>query len=228
MSFEGALIKATDLRKVFQVGEEEVEVLRKVNFQAEAGEAIVVTGPSGSGKSTLLHILGTLEPPTSGTVEIGSQSPFAWPEKKLASFRNRKIGFVFQSHYLLPQYSVLENVLLPSLANPAATAGISERARHLLDRVGLSHRIDHRPSQLSGGERQRAAIARALINAPSIILCDEPTGSLDGATAARVSDVLFEVHDQEETLLLVVTHSQELAGRFPRQLRLRDGLCFEA
>ena len=220
-------LRVLDLHKEFDLQHDTVKVLNGVSFEAERGEPIVVTGPSGSGKSTLLHILGTLEPPTSGTVQIESRSPFDWPEKELARFRNQTIGFVFQEHHLLPQYSVTENVLLPTLAASATLAGKVDRARELLDRVGLSHRVEHRPGQLSGGERQRVAIARALINHPRILLCDEPTGSLDTATAGQVSDVLFDLHERERMLMLVVTHSLELAARFPRHLRLKEGRCFE-
>ena len=220
-------LRVLDLDKEFDLPHDTVKVLNGVSFDAQRGEPIVVTGPSGSGKSTLLHILGTLEPPTSGTVQIDSRSPFDWPEKELARFRNQTIGFVFQEHHLLPQYSVMENVLLPTLAASATSAGKVDRARELLDRVGLSHRVEHRPGQLSGGERQRVAIARALINHPRILLCDEPTGSLDTATAGQVSDVLFDLHERERMLMLVVTHSLELAARFPRHLRLKEGRCFE-
>ena len=228
MTESGCTLKVLDLHKEFDLQHNAVRVLDGVSFDAEPGETIVVTGPSGSGKSTLLHILGTLEPPTSGSVQIDSRSPFDLPERELARFRNQTIGFVFQEHHLLPQYSVMENVLLPTMAASAAAAGKAERARELLDRVGLSHRVEHRPGQLSGGERQRVAIARALINQPRILLCDEPTGSLDTATAGQISDVLFDLHEREGMLLLVVTHNLELAARFPRHLRLKAGRCFEA
>ena len=228
MTESGCALKVLDLHKEFDLQHNAVRVLDGVSFDAEPGETIVVTGPSGSGKSTLLHILGTLEPPTSGSVQIDSRSPFDLPERELARFRNQTIGFVFQEHHLLPQYSVMENVLLPTMAASAAAAGKAERARELLDRVGLSHRVEHRPGQLSGGERQRVAIARALINQPRILLCDEPTGSLDTATAGQISDVLFDLHEREGMLLLVVTHNLELAARFPRHLRLKAGRCFEA
>ena len=227
MTESTSALRVLDLHKEFDLQHDTVKVLNGVSFDAERGEPIVVTGPSGSGKSTLLHILGTLEPPTSGTVQIDSRSPFDWPERELARFRNQTIGFVFQEHHLLPQYSVMENVLLPTLAASATSAGKVDRSRELLDRVGLSHRVEHRPGQLSGGERQRVAIARALINHPRILLCDEPTGSLDTATAGQVSDVLFDLHERERMLMLVVTHSLELAARFPRHLHLKEGKCFE-
>ena len=227
MREEVRILRVLNVHKGFDLKHHRVEVLRGVSFQAEAGERIAVTGPSGSGKSTLLHILGTLEPPTSGRVEIDSQSPFDWQEKKLARFRNRTIGFIFQEHHLLPQYSVFENVLVPALAGGADGTGKVDHARDLLERVGLADRMEHRPGELSGGERQRVAIARALINFPRILLCDEPTGSLDSATAGQVSDVLFEVQEENQLLMLVVTHSHRLAARFPRRLRLREGLCCE-
>jgi len=215
--------------KQFQLAESSVQVLKGISFDAVSGESLVITGPSGSGKSTLLHILGTLERPTSGSVYLNGHDPFDLDEVRLSAFRNRTIGFIFQEHYLLPQYSVLENVFLPALATTSsASPEVIGRARKLVDQVGLSHRVDHRPAQLSGGERQRVAIARALINTPSILLCDEPTGSLDSATARRVSDVLFEVQDREGALMIAVTHSQELADRFPRRLHLMDGECTEA
>lgn len=201
-----------------------VEVLRGVSLTLEAGEAMAVTGPSGSGKSTLLHLLGTLEPPTSGTVELDGCDPFLLSEPRLARFRNQTIGFVFQDHHLLPQYSVLENVLMPTLAFPGGDrAADSGWARELIDRVGLSHRLSHRPAALSGGERQRVAVARALIQRPTLMLCDEPTGNLDRATAEAVADLLFELHREAGNILLVVTHSQPLADRFARRLQLEEG-----
>jgi len=200
-------------------------VLRGVSFELAQGEALAVTGPSGSGKSTLLHLVGTLDSPTSGTVEIDGKDPSALPDKELARFRNRTIGFVFQEHHLLPQYSVLENVLLPALAFPESRDGARSRARELLERVGLGHRLDHRPAELSGGERQRVAVARALINRPSLLLCDEPTGSLDRKTASSVADLLFELHGETGTVMVVVTHSLELADRFERRCELAEGRC---
>jgi lipoprotein-releasing system ATP-binding protein len=193
----------------------------------QAGESLAITGPSGSGKSTLLHIVGTLDEPTSGTVRIDEQDPFALPEPELARFRNRTIGFVFQDHHLLPQYSVLENALIPTLAYPGGE-DLRHRAVELLTKVGLDHRLDHRPAQLSGGERQRVAIARALINRPGLLLCDEPTGNLDVDTAASVADLLLELQELEQNILIAVTHSLELAARFPRHFELREGLCSEA
>ena len=201
-----------------------VQVLRNVSFSFTGGVSVAITGPSGSGKSTLLHVIGTLEKPSSGRVEINNTDPFTLSEPELARYRNAVIGFVFQDHFLLPQYSVLENVLVPTFAfkqQPDAT----ERARELLRRVGLTHRLSHRPSELSGGERQRVAIARALINQPDILLCDEPTGNLDTAATETIADLLFELHGVEQNLLMVVTHNLELASRFQQHLQLVDGTC---
>jgi len=209
------------------MGETRVEVLRGVSFELSGGEALAVTGPSGSGKSTLLHLIGTLERPSSGSIEIDSADPFAFPEPELARFRNSNVGFVFQDHHLLPQYSVLENVLVPTMAYPGSGDDSEARASRLLDRVGLGHRLTHRPAELSGGERQRVAVARALINQPGLLLCDEPTGSLDHKSAQSVADLLFDLHSEAHNILIAVTHSLELAGRFKRRFELREGHCSE-
>ena len=206
----------------------EVSVLRDVSIEVSRGQSLAVVGPSGSGKSTLLHVFGTLDRPTSGRVTVDGRDPYVLPEKDLARFRNRVIGFVFQDHHLLPQYSVLENVMMPTLAFRDGGADAAERARDLIERVGLGHRTGHRPSALSGGERQRAAVARALVNRPALLLCDEPTGSLDRARADEVGDLLFELHAEEETILIGVTHSLELAARFERRMELQEGTCVEA
>lgn len=218
-------LEVSGVHKSFALGERTVEVLRGVSFELGEGEALAVTGPSGSGKSTLLHLLGTLDTPTSGTITIDGRDPWTLPEKELARFRNRTVGFVFQDSHLLPQYSVLENVLLPALAFPESRDGSRARALELVERVGLGHRLDHRPAELSGGERQRVAVARALINRPALLLCDEPTGSLDRKTAGSVADLLFELHDETGTVLVVVTHSLELAERFSRRCELTEGRC---
>ena len=220
-------LRVADVHKSFETATDPVEVLRGVSFELTAGQALAVTGPSGSGKSTLLHLIGALDTPTRGRIEVEGREAYRLPERELARFRNRTIGFVFQGHHLLPQYSVRENVLIPSMAFPDASKGARERAVELIERVGLSARIDHRPAELSGGERQRAAVARALINQPSLLLCDEPTGSLDTANAIGVADLLFELHREAAAMLIVVTHSEALAGRFDRRLELREGLCSE-
>jgi lipoprotein-releasing system ATP-binding protein len=181
-------------------------------------------GPSGSGKSTLLNVLGALEPPTAGSVTLFGRDPFALGEAEVAAFRNREVGFVFQEHHLLPQCSVLENVMVPTLVAKGdgvpSPSSLEARARELLARVGLGERLDHRPAELSGGERQRAALARALVLKPRLLLCDEPTGNLDAASATAVADLLFDLHGREQTILVLVTHSAELAARFPERRRL--------
>jgi lipoprotein-releasing system ATP-binding protein len=220
-------LELTDVTKSFEGLEQPVDVLSGVSFSMSPGEAAAVTGPSGSGKSTLLHLIGALDRPSSGSIRIDGDEPYSLPEAELARFRNRKIGFIFQGHHLLPQYSVLENVLLPTLAQPSDRSATRTRAGELLERVGLTHRLDHRPAELSGGERQRAAVARALINQPGLLLGDEPTGSLDARTAESVGSLLFELHRDLGTILIVVTHSLELAGRFERRMELQDGRCVE-
>jgi lipoprotein-releasing system ATP-binding protein len=198
-----------------------LRILSDVSLSLATGEAAAITGPSGSGKSTLLYMLGALEPPTSGTITLEGQNPFQLDAVALASFRNEQIGFVFQDHCLLPQCSVLENVLIPTLV---ATSGqdATERARMLIDQVGLGGRSDHRPAALSGGERQRAAIARALIRRPRLLLCDEPTGNLDRTSADNVASVLFDLHRDQQTILVIVTHSGQLAAKCPIQFELID------
>lgn len=198
-------------------------VLRDVSLELQRGEALAVMGPSGSGKSTLLHIVGTLDRPTSGTVRLDGKDPFALAEPDLADFRNRHVGFVFQDHHLLPQCSVLENVLIPTLVGSDDRGEAEKWARELLARVGLAERLDHRPAELSGGERQRVAVARALVRRPHLLLADEPTGNLDRTTARAVGQLLLDLHRQEQTVLIVVTHSAELAHEFPRRLEMLDG-----
>jgi lipoprotein-releasing system ATP-binding protein len=210
-----------DLCKSYPTRSGELSVLRHVNLTLEDGEALAVLGPSGSGKSTLLYLLGTLERPTSGAYKLGAQEPFGLAEAELACFRNRSIGFVFQDHHLLPQCSVLENVLIPTLVGGGEN--LEARARQLLDRVGLSRRLDHRPAELSGGERQRVAVARALIHKPLLLLADEPTGNLDRKTAHTVGMLLLEMQQQEKTMLIVVTHSSELAKLLPHRMEMLDG-----
>jgi lipoprotein-releasing system ATP-binding protein len=211
------------LSKTFPAAGGPLPVLRDVDLELSRGESLAITGPSGSGKSTLLYIIGTLDQPTSGSVRILDRDPFALRAADLAKFRNANIGFVFQDHYLLPQCTVLENVLIPTLAGNGAGAAEESRARQLLERVGLSGRLGHRPAELSGGERQRVAICRALINQPPLLLADEPTGNLDRATSQAVGSLLLELSREQNAILIVVTHSTELAGRFPRHVELVDG-----
>ncbi len=212
-----------EITKEFPTRGEPLRVLRGVSLGLNAGENMAILGPSGCGKSTLLHIIGTLDSPTSGKLELAGEDPFTLAEPALAKFRNSKIGFVFQDHHLLPQLTVLENVLLPTIATGASNGAASERAAMLLDRVGLADRQDHTPAEISGGERQRVAIARALIESPTLLLADEPTGNLDRATAGSVSDLLLELQKQEGLMMIVVTHSYELAERLSQRLELNEG-----
>ena len=217
------MLHVENLCKSFPTRSGELEVLRGINLDLAPGDALAVLGPSGSGKSTLLHLLGTLDRPTTGTYRLGDQEPFALSDAALARFRNRHIGFVFQEHYLLPQCSVLENVLIPTLAGGTDREAAEHRARELLGRVGLADRLDHRPAELSGGERQRVAVARAVLLKPTLLLADEPTGNLDRQTARAVGKLLLDVHRTENTILIVVTHSPELAEMLPRQMEMLDG-----
>lgn len=212
-----------NVTKEYPTRSDPLVVLRGCSLELSGGDNLAVLGPSGSGKSTLLYIIGTLDRPTAGSVRLDDVQPFGLSEPELAAFRNRRIGFVFQDHHLLPQCTVLENVLVPTLAEASTSAETTARARRLLERVGLSDRLDHRPAELSGGERQRVAICRALLLKPALVLADEPTGNLDRSTAAKVGDLLLELQREEGTMLLVVTHSLELAGRFQRKVELDEG-----
>jgi lipoprotein-releasing system ATP-binding protein len=212
-----------DITKEFPTRAEPLVVLRGASLELEAGQNVAIIGPSGSGKSTMLNIIGALEPPTSGRVTVDGEDPSDLDHRQLAAFRNRKIGFVFQDHYLLPQCSVLENVLVPTVAAGRVASDTVARALELLDRVGLADRLDHRPAELSGGERQRVALARALVNRPVLLLADEPTGNLDRSTADRIADLVLGLQKQEQMMLVVVTHSQRLAEKMTRQLELEDG-----
>jgi lipoprotein-releasing system ATP-binding protein len=216
-------LRVENVTKEFATRSDPLVVLKGCSLELSAGESLAILGPSGSGKSTLLQIIGTLDRPTSGRVLLGGADPFALDEPRLADFRNRQIGFIFQDHYLLPQCSVIENVLVPTIATGGATADDVSRARRLIDRVGLGSRLEHRPAELSGGERQRVSIARALILRPELVLADEPTGNLDRTTAASIGDLLVELQSTENTMMIVVTHSHALAERFGRQLEIDDG-----
>jgi lipoprotein-releasing system ATP-binding protein len=197
-------------------------VLSEVNLSLKKGDSLSIVGPSGSGKSTLLYILGALEPPTSGTVLFNGKNPFELDDKKLAAFRNETVGFVFQEHHLLPQCTVLENVLIPTLVATEESDPPQRRALELLEQVGLGHRIQHRPQELSGGEKQRVALARALIRKPKMVLCDEPTGNLDHESTEAVASLLLDLHRKHQTILIVVTHNMDLAARFALKYRLID------
>ena len=222
------MLIARDIRKSYPTPRGPLEILTGISLTLSRGDAIAITGPSGSGKSTLLYILGALEPPSSGTVTLDNSNPYELNERQQAAFRNRHIGFVFQDHSLLPQCSVLENVLTPTLA--AARNGKDDnlrdderRARQLLEEVGLGARLDHRPAELSGGEKQRAAVARALILNPSVLLCDEPTGNLDRSSANTVAELLLNLHKERKTILVTVTHSAALAERFATRYEMDAG-----
>jgi lipoprotein-releasing system ATP-binding protein len=214
------MLEASNVSKDYPAPNGRLAILENCTFSLARGEAASVVGPSGTGKSTLLYILGALEPPTAGRVTLDGRNPFELPERELAAFRNKQVGFVFQDHCLLPQCSVLENVLTPTLV--AEPRDHVKRARMLLDQVGLAQRLDHRPAELSGGEKQRVALARALIRGPALLLCDEPTGSLDRESAENVASLLLDLHAQQKTVLVVVTHNLELAARFPRRFELRN------
>jgi lipoprotein-releasing system ATP-binding protein len=215
------MLDARNISKQYPMAGGRLQVLSDVSLSLDDGDSASITGPSGSGKSTLLFILGALEPPTAGTVLLGGLNPYAMNEKSLASFRNLKIGFVFQDHHLLPQCTVLENVLVPTLAAPP-DASVQGRALDLLDQVGLSSRIRHHPHELSGGEKQRVALARALVMSPQLVLCDEPTGNLDHDSTEMVASLLLDLHKRSRNILVVVTHNPAVAERFGRKYRLSE------
>ena len=216
------MLKVENLSKEYSTPAGPLRIVSDVSLTLPPGSAVSIMGPSGSGKSTLLYMFGGLEPASSGSVTLKGQNPFLLSAKELAAFRNQQIGFVFQDHCLLPQCSVIENVLTPTMVAASANGEPTRRATELLKQVGLGERLDHRPAQLSGGEKQRAALARALIMKPQLLLCDEPTGNLDQKSAEVVADLLLETHQNAETILIVVTHSKELAARFPQRFELKN------
>ncbi|HJR61359.1 MAG TPA: ABC transporter ATP-binding protein [Vicinamibacterales bacterium] len=225
------MLKVSEVSKSYPTPRGELRILEGVSLTLDRGAAAAIMGTSGSGKSTLLYILGALDPPSSGTVTLDGKNPYTLNERDQAAFRNEHIGFVFQDHSLLPQCSVLENVLAPTLVAPAGREGGADdekRARQILEQVGLGDRLDHRPGELSGGEKQRAAIARALIRSPTLLLCDEPTGNLDASIADAVAHLLLDLHAAHRTILVVVTHSAALADRFPARYRMADRALTEA
>jgi len=215
------VLEVENLSKQYSTAQGPLPILSEVTFSLAPGDSMSIIGPSGVGKSTLLYVIGALDPPTTGTVTLNGENPFTLPESELAVFRNSQVGFVFQDHLLLPQCTVLENVLLPTLV-AAADTSIRERAVDLIEQVGLKPRLEHRPGELSGGERQRVALARALIRQPQLLLCDEPTGNLDRESADTVSSLLFDLHRQRQAILIVVTHNATLAQRCARQYQLND------
>jgi lipoprotein-releasing system ATP-binding protein len=219
----GARVEVTNLHKSFEHGGRLLEVLRGLNFTLEPGEMVAIVGASGAGKSTLLHVLGTLDLPTSGTILFNGEEITAMNSAELALFRNRAIGFVFQFHHLLSEFTALENTMMPCLIRRLPRSDAEARARNILNRVGLSHRLTHKPGELSGGEQQRVALARAMVMQPPLLLADEPTGNLDTHTGAEIHDLFVELNREQGSTLLVVTHNQELARRMPRTLRMVDG-----
>jgi lipoprotein-releasing system ATP-binding protein len=216
-------IKAAGLSKSFQKDGNRIDILKNLDFEIAAGESVAILGASGAGKSTLLHILGTLDHPTSGSLFLNGEDVFKLNEQKLAELRNRKIGFVFQFHHLLPEFSSLENVMMPALISGVSKKEARRRAEFVLNEVGLGDRITHKPGELSGGEQQRVAVARAVIMEPDLILADEPTGNLDTETGERVQEVLINLNRKLGITLIVVTHNQILAERLDRSIGLRDG-----
>ncbi|HJQ80809.1 MAG TPA: ABC transporter ATP-binding protein [Lacipirellulaceae bacterium] len=218
-----AELVAENIVKEYPTPREPLRVLDGVSFTLQRGENLAILGPSGSGKSTLLSILGTLEPPTAGSIRLAGEDPYALGEAALSAFRSRRVGFVFQDHHLLPQCTVLENVLVPFLADGAAMQADQERATKLLARVGLAERLTHRPAELSGGERQRVAIARSLVREPMLVLADEPTGNLDRTTAQSITELLLELQAERDAILIVVTHSTALAAALKKRMELDAG-----
>lgn len=217
-------IVAEDLERTFEGATgEPIRVLRGIDLEVRRGETVAIVGPSGAGKSTLLHVLGGLDLPTAGRVRLGGRELSRLEDEELASVRNRYVGFVFQFHHLLRDFTALENVMLPQVISGVERARARERALHLLTQVGLEERVAHRPAKLSGGEQQRVAVARALANEPPVLLADEPSGNLDRETSERLHDVLFDLVERHGTALVVVTHNTSLAGRTDRVLELRDG-----
>ena len=218
---------AETLHKTYDLERVQIPVLRGVSLEVRRGERLAITGASGAGKSTLLHVLGGLDRPNEGTVRFEGTDLYALPAAARTEFRATRVGFVFQAYHLLPELDVLENVMLPALSRPGALGrmpALRERAARLLDRVGLSHRLNHRPVEVSGGEQQRAALARALMNEPAVLLADEPTGNLDSATGQQVLDYLFALAQESRHTLVLVTHNADVAALCDRRLHLRDGL----
>ncbi len=220
---KGLILSIRGLEKVYHPNGGEVRVLRGLDLDIHAGEMVAVVGASGVGKSTLLHVLGALDRPTGGEVYFREEKLFRLSDAELARFRNRSVGFVFQFHHLLPEFSALENVMIPGLLSSEPQRGLEERARELIERVGLKERIDHRPSELSGGEQQRVAIARALVNRPALVLADEPTGNLDSEAANLVFDLLREINRADGVTFLVATHNESIAARMDRRVVMVDG-----
>lgn len=231
MATPAALLEVRDLVKRYATGAGDVSVLDGVSLQLARGDSLAIVGPSGSGKSTLLQIIGTLDHPSGGRVDLDGRDLSALDDRQLAQVRNTEIGFIFQSHYLLPQCTAWENVMVPTLAGPSSSTGSESAGHHaerLIKRVGLGERMTHFPGQLSGGERQRVAVVRALINQPKLLLADEPTGALDRASAESLAQLLVELNEEEKVTMVVVTHSMALAQRMKRVARLEGGKLAES
>lgn len=220
---QGPLVEVRGVTKRFFHEGRELQILQPIDLTIERGEMLSIVGASGAGKSTLLHILGTLDLPTSGKIFFGGRDVTAYSSAQLAAFRNETIGFVFQFHHLLPEFTALENVLMPGMIGGHSRRKLEPQARTLLNEVGLSHRLDHRPGELSGGEQQRVALARALVMDPQLVLADEPTGNLDSATSEAIHELFFRLNQGHGTTFLIVTHSGDLAARMPRVVHMRDG-----
>lgn len=223
MQSQNPIIQLKNVHKTFQIANQRVDALRGVDLSMQKGQLVAVTGRSGSGKSTLLHVVGTLDTPSSGAVALNGKDVTNLSDKDASLFRNRTVGFVFQMNNLLPEFSAVENVIMPGLIAGISPNALRERAKALLTAVDLSHRLDHRPAELSGGEQQRVAIARALLMEPPILLCDEPTGNLDKKNGERVEEILMELSRRTQVTMLLVTHDAELAKRMPSQVVMEDG-----
>jgi predicted ABC-type transport system involved in lysophospholipase L1 biosynthesis ATPase subunit len=221
------ILVASGLRKNYTLGSRELEVLRGIDVRVRRGEALVIVGASGAGKSTLLHLLGGLDAPSAGDVSLDGASLFEMSKGARTKLRNERIGFVFQSYNLLPELDALENVCMPALLQPRARDGVEERGVELLKAVGLGERLEHRPAELSGGEQQRVAVARALMNRPSLLLADEPTGNLDSKTGEAILDILWRLREESGTTLVMVTHDEHVATRGERVLEIADGRILE-
>jgi lipoprotein-releasing system ATP-binding protein len=219
----GTLVSIVDVHKSFNHMGRSLEVLKGIDLEIAEAELLAIVGPSGAGKSTLLHCMGTLDAPTAGRIELSGEDITKLSGPKLAALRNRTIGFVFQFHHLLPEFSALENVMMPGLIQGKSRREMEGAARDLLSEVGLAERATHRPGELSGGEQQRVALARALVLKPKLLLADEPTGNLDTATSASIHDLFFEINASRRTTIVVVTHNASFAERMPRIVHLRDG-----